>query len=204
MRPEDVASLEAFERDPAFVWKWYRQRILAHRTARPHAGHRALAKLQHHFGRCTIATQNVDLLHEEAGARGVLHLHGRLDRVRCQGCSLRQALGPVHMDEAVPACPECGGLQRPDIVWFGEPLPKTTFEEASVAAQEAEAAIVVGTSNLVYPAASLPQLALAQGARIVEVNPDPTPLTPHVESYVAGSARDVLPALRRAIQETKN
>lgn len=190
---------EAFARDPAFVWSWYQERIADHARAKPHAGHKALAKLQRLYGRQTLVTQNVDLLHEKAGSRGVVHLHGRVSHVRCSSCSRREELTRRMLRHAPPACPACGALLRPDVVWFGESLPEAAFQEASAAAAGCDVALVVGTSNLVYPAASLPLVAKASGARLIEVNPEPTALTDSVDVFIEATAGDALPALARAV-----
>jgi NAD-dependent deacetylase len=177
-RPEDVATPQAFERDPQFVWSWYRERILAHRKARPHPGHKALARLERAYGRFTIATQNVDLLHEAAGSRAVLHLHGRMSHVRCTRCH--------HRDELKHRL-----------------LPESAFREANAAAAGCDVALVVGTSNLVFPAASLPLTARAAGARLVEVNPEPSALTAEADHHLAGAAASVLPVLARRVAELR-
>jgi NAD-dependent protein deacetylase/lipoamidase len=198
-RPEDVATPEAFGRDPASVWRWYRARILAHARAKPNRGHEAIAKLQALYGHATLATQNVDLLHEKGGSRGVLHLHGRLSHVRCSRCAHVEELKRATLRRLPPPCPACRAPLRPDVTWFGEALPEGAFREASAAAAECDAALVVGTSNLVYPAASLPLVAKAQGARLVEVNPEPTPLTPDADHFLQGPAALVLPRLSKAV-----
>jgi NAD-dependent deacetylase len=202
-RPEDVATPQAFERDPQFVWSWYRERILAHRKARPHPGHKALARLERAYGRFTIATQNVDLLHEAAGSRAVLHLHGRMSHVRCTRCHHRDELKHRLLRNLPPRCPDCGAWLRPDVVWFGEPLPESAFREANAAAAGCDVALVVGTSNLVFPAASLPLTARAAGARLVEVNPEPSALTAEADHHLAGAAASVLPVLARRVAELR-
>lgn len=209
VRAEDVATLDGFVRDPAFVWQWYKERILAHAKAKPNAGHRALAKLQRLYGRQTLATQNVDLFHERGGSRGVLHLHGRLSHVRCMACRRSFELTKKLLRAVPPRCGECEGLLRPDVVWFGEVLPEAAFREASAAAASADACLVVGTSNLVHPAASLPLISKKSGARLVEVNPEPTPLTSSADVHIEGPAGKILPPLYNEVarlrrQRTQN
>jgi NAD-dependent protein deacetylase/lipoamidase len=199
VRPEDVATPEAFARDPTFVWQWYKARILAHEKAKPNPGHKAIAKLQDLYGRATLATQNVDLLHERGGSRAVLRLHGRMSHVKCPRCGHLEELGRSTLRKLPPPCPACGSPLRPDVVWFGETLPEGAFQEASAAAAACDAALVVGTSNLVYPAASLPLLAKSQGARLVEVNPERSDLTAESDHFLQGPAGLVLPALAKAV-----
>lgn len=203
VKPEDVASIDAFRRDPKWVWEWYRERILAHRNVEPNPGHRAVARLQKQFGRSTLATQNVDVLHERAGSKGVLHLHGQLNFVRCMSCTRRLPLEPVLLETLPPPCPACAGILRPDVVWFGEALPEGPFQEAVAAAHACDVALVVGTSNLVYPAAMLPQFAKQEGAAVIEVNPESTPLTPDADVALAGTAADVLPTLERLVADLR-
>lgn len=192
-RPEDLATPDAFARDPKLVWEWYawrRERVAA---CRPNAAHRALVALDKRAPEFLLATQNVDGLHALAGSRRMVELHGSLWRVRCTGC------GHVGGDrspfaEIPPRCP-CGALLRPDVVWFGEPLPKPVLERAFAAAREADVVVVAGTSSLVYPAAALPEAALWAGAFVIEVNPEPTPLTAKASVSFRGRAAEVLPML---------
>lgn len=202
-RPEELATPDAFRRDPRLVWEWYgwrRERIGA---CRPNPGHRALARwLAERGPTATLATQNVDGLHalaaEEWGeAPPLLELHGSLFRTRCTAC---QREGPdrnpvdASTRESLPAC-GCGGLLRPAVVWFGEMLPEGVIQEAFRRAEEAQVALVVGTSALVHPAASLPLATLRSGGALVEVNPEPTPLTGSAEVVLQGPAGEILPAL---------
>lgn len=189
-RPEELATPEAFRRDPRAVWEWYawrRERIAA---CRPNAGHLALARLALERPGVALVTQNVDGLHElaareVAGERRAepahpLELHGAIFRVRCTGCGARaDHRDPVDAreHEALPRCRRCAGLLRPDVVWFGEPLPADTLDAAFRAASSADIALAVGTSAIVEPAASIPRFAIANGGRLIEVNPEPTPLS---------------------------
>lgn len=209
-RPEDLATPEAFRRDPRLVWEWYawrRDRIAA---CRANAGHLALAALALTRPGVTIVTQNVDGLHAEAARleaerRGLasdpalpLELHGSLFRFRCSPCGARTP----HRDavdassvETLPRCDSCGGLLRPDVVWFGEPLPADLLAQALEAAAQADACVVVGTSAVVYPAAGVALRALEAGAALIEVNPEATALTPYSTVSVRGRAGEVLPVL---------
>ena len=170
-RVEDVATPFAFARDPALVWRFYNARRTALRTVRPNAGHQALVSMERHWGEdhFTLATQNVDGLHRLAGSRHVLELHGTLSRVRCTGCNVVEDRGQEELDE-LPHCTQCGNLLRPDIVWFHEMLPEQVWLDAAKAAEECEAFLVVGTSAVVYPAASLVEMARTVGAPVIEVN----------------------------------
>ncbi len=169
-RVEDVATPFAFERDPALVWRFYNARRAGLRTVRPNAGHHALAAMERHWGdgHFTLATQNVDGLHRAAGSRRVLELHGAISRVRCTICPFIEECCGKELPE-LPRC-VCGELLRPDIVWFHEMLPERVWRDAAEAAAECEAFLVVGTSAVVYPAASLADIARTGGASVIEIN----------------------------------
>lgn len=192
--PEQLATPEAFRRDPRLVWEWYAWRQQLVRQAQPHPGHTALVELEQHVSDFVLITQNVDGLHRRAGSHQVLELHGNLFRAKCCDEDL-----PIETwedsDDLPPRCPHCGGQLRPDVVWFGEMLPASVLRAAEQAAASAEVFFSIGTSSLVYPAAELPVLALRTGAVVVEINPQPTPLTPHATFSLHGMAGVVLPAL---------
>ena len=192
-RPEQLATPEAFARDPKLVWEWYawrRERVAA---CRPNAAHRALAALDARTPEFLLATQNVDGLHPQAGSRRMVELHGSLWRLRCTECAGVRERRDV-LRELPPRC-DCGALLRPDIVWFGEPLPRHLLEQAFAAAREADVVIVAGTSSLVYPAAALPEAAVWAGAFVIEVNPERTPLSAKAAVSIRGRAAEVLPLL---------
>ncbi len=175
---EEVATPQGFARDPLLVWRFYEARRAQGARCAPNAGHLALARLEHQFkGRCTLVTQNVDGLHTIAGSRRILELHGSLWRVRCTKCSFKAEDRRVPLPEMPPRC-SCKALLRPDIVWFGEPLDETILGQAIEAADNCGLFLVVGTSGVVEPAASLARIASANGAEVWEVNPEATPLTP--------------------------
>ena len=193
-RPEELATPEAFRRDPRLVWEWYdwrRQRIA---QARPNAGHEALVRLERSKPRFWLITQNVDGLHERAGSRRVIKLHGDIWLVRCVACGREQRDERVPLPELPPRC-ACGGLLRPGVVWFGEALRPGAWEAAEQAVREAEVLLVVGTSAVVYPAAGLIPLAQACGARVIEVNPEETPMSARLDCSLRGPAGVILPAL---------
>ncbi len=200
---EALATADAFVRDPALVWGWYEWRRGQVARKQPNPGHVALAALERRVS-ATLVTQNVDDLHERAGSTATIHLHGRLDAPRCFGCGHRHAMPDAPPDEPEggrrldpPRCGRCGGLVRPGVVWFGESLPGAEWERAATAAATCDAMLVVGTSGLVHPAAGLPDLAAANGASIVEVNPRPVLDQPGAIRLV-GAAGVVLPALAEA------
>jgi len=198
----DLATPDAFARDPGLVWQWYRWRQGIIGRAQPNPGHFALARLQSRTTGFSLITQNVDGLHQRAGSANVIELHGNIWRARCaRGCGVVQdAPGqapreePVAERDAVPVC-RCGALLRPDVVWFGEALDDACIDLAVRAAEGCDVFLAVGTSALVYPAAGLPLLAVKAGALVVEVNVDDTPLTPHAGIVLRGKAAEVLPSL---------
>jgi len=197
--PQELATPEAFERDPKLVWDWYAWRRKLVARAAPNPGHLALAALQDTSQNFTLVTQNVDGLHQRAGSRDVIELHGNILRTRCsvEGVEVDE----YEESESPPVCPSCGAPLRPDVVWFGEMLPPGALDAASEAARGASLFLSVGTSSLVYPAAALPYEAFESGATLVEINPKDTPLTPHVDCALRGPAGDVLPRLIRQLRE---
>lgn len=192
-RPEDLATPEAFARDPGLVWEWYAWRRETVAACAPNPAHRALAALEARVPEFLLATQNVDGLHARAGSRRLVELHGSLWRVRCTGCG-EVAARREPFPELPPRC-RCGSVLRPDVVWFGETLPVEALQRAFTAAREAQVVLVVGTSSLVHPAAAIPEAALFAGACVVEVNPEPTPLSDRATVSLRGRAADVLPWL---------
>lgn len=197
-RPEDLATPEAYARDPQLVWSWYQWRRELVAVARPNPGHLALAQLERRFPVWTLITQNVDDLHRRAGSRDVVALHGDIARSVCsvEGIEVRDwpADGPQP-----PRCPRCGAGLRPAVVWFGEDLPPAAIDTAFRAAETCELFLCVGTSTLVYPAAELPFVAHRARACVVEINPDETPLSAVADFRLAGPAGAVLPALVAAL-----
>ena len=191
-RVEQLASPAGFARDPQLVWTWYDERRAKHAEVEPNAGHRALAELELRVDDFTLVTQNVDSLHFRAGSRNVLELHGNLREARCDRCAARRPLVAGTSFAGIEH--KCGGRFRPDIVWFGEALPQAIWAEAVAAAARADVLLIVGTSGQVQPAASLATLA-PDGALVVEVNPEVTPLSSYAQVTLRGSAAAVLPAL---------
>jgi NAD-dependent deacetylase len=192
--PEELATPEAFQRNPRLVWEWYAWRQERVRQAEPNPGHLALVELERRIAEFTLITQNVDGLHRWAGSQQVLELHGNLFRVKCFDED-RPVENWPDSEDIPPRCPRCGALLRPDVVWFGEMLPASVLRAAEQAAANAEVFFSIGTSALVYPAAELPFVALRAGATVVEINPQPTPLSPQVTFSLNGPSGAVLPEL---------
>lgn len=192
-RPEDLATPEAFARDPRLVWEWYDWRRSIVANARPNRAHLALAKLEQRTPRFALVTQNVDGLHQAAGSRNVIPLHGDLWTLRCVDCGAEHEDRTVPLPELPPRC-RCGGLERPGIVWFGESLAETALAAAYGAVQEAELLLVVGTSGVVWPAAGLAEVALREQKPVIVVDPDPTAWEGRA-LLLRGSAGEVLPRL---------
>ena len=196
-RPEDLATPEAFERNPGMVWEWYRMRREGALRAEPNPAHHALARLEELVPRVTLITQNVDGLHRRAGSRTVIELHGDITRVRCslEGVVAEAWEEPPPGGEP-PRCIGCGSYLRPAVVWFGEALPEKALRRAWAAAYECDLFLAVGTSNLVEPAASLPWLAAAQGAIVAVVNTSMDGQRSGVGiHHLTGRAGEVLPDL---------
>jgi len=198
--PQELATPGAFARDPKLVWEWYTWRRGLVAGGEPNAGHAALAELESMVPQFTLITQNVDGFHRQAGSRNVLELHGDITRTICS-----RERTPVEAwedeEEIPPRCPDCGSYLRPNVVWFGEGLPQGALEASSRAAREADVFFSIGTSALVYPAAALPMEARRNGALIVEVNPDETPLTHDARFVLRGAAGEVLPELVAKFKE---
>ena len=192
--PQELATPEAFLRDPRLVWEWYAWRRELVDAAAPNPGHEALAELERSVSQFVLITQNVDGLHRRAGSQNVVELHGNIRRSRCSREG--DVVEPRSDDADVPpSCPRCGASLRPDVVWFGESLAPDALSEAFDAARSCDLFISAGTSGLVQPAATLPFEALNAGAVVVEINPSNTPLTRHVDHSLGGKAGAVLPAL---------
>ena len=192
--PEELATPRAFRRNPRLVWEWYewRRKLVADAKANP--AHLALAEMEKRFPQFQLVTQNVDGLHQRAGSRKVIELHGNIMRTKCfeEG---RVVPSWPKTDDVPPKCPDCGGLLRPDVVWFEEPLPDVEMDAATRASTRCDVFLSIGTSTVVYPAASLPFQALRSGATVVEINPEPTPFTEKAHFVLTGAAGVILPEL---------
>jgi NAD-dependent deacetylase len=204
--PMELATPEAFRADPVAVWRFYDWRREQAAKARPNPAHTALAALERATSEFTLITQNVDGLHERAGSRNVLRLHGSLWLLRCtaDGREREDRRASLAPDEDLPPRCECGAALRPGVVWFGEALDIAVLARAESSVRAARLMIVAGTSGLVYPAAALPGVARASGAYVVEINPEATPLTPQVDEHIAAPAGQVLPLLAAAAAAARN
>lgn len=197
-KPEELASMDAFMRNPALVWEWYSHRRAIITGVQPNRGHLALAAMERLFPRVTVVTQNIDNLHRRAGSTRVFELHGNIERSYCMQCGKRYPDVQAPEKGSIPHC-ACGGTIRPDVVWFGEMLPEDEWESSVAAATEADVFLSIGTSGVVYPAASLPSLAKRSGAVLVEINPEPTPLTRSADWFLQGASGVILPELHQCV-----
>lgn len=196
-KPEELANIDAFLRNPKLVQSWYAHRRDVVTSVEPNAGHHALVELENQSGDFTLITQNVDSLHQRAGSQHVIELHGNLTRNHCIDCKRPATATDLQAlaDSASAICPTCGGLIRPDVVWFGEVLPERAIEQAQRASQRADVFLSIGTSAVVYPAAGLPLLAKEYGAYVAEINIQPSAIASYVDEVCIGSAGDILPLL---------
>ena len=193
MNPEELASVDGFMANPKLVWDWYQYRRKLMSDVTPNPGHFAIAEFEKLFSGFVLITQNVDNLHRGAGSTDVIELHGNITRNKCFTCNTIFN-GDIDLDEGLPHC-HCGGMIRPDVVWFGEMLPEQAIRRAIQATESAEVFFSVGTSALVQPAASLPYMARQHGAFVVEINLEPTSLTAVADLFLQGKSGEVLPLI---------
>jgi NAD-dependent deacetylase len=198
-KPEELATPRAFRRNPRMVWEWYAWRRELVAKVEPNPAHRALAAMESLLPRFTLVTQNVDGLHQRAGSCEVIELHGNITRTKCLDEDVVVTEWPDTGD-VPPKCPRCGSMLRPDVVWFEEAMPEEATAAAFAASRACDLFLCVGTSAVVYPAASLPFEALEAGATVVEINPHPTPLTTRADFVLAGRAGVLLPELLACLQ----
>ena len=204
-KPEELANVEAFLGNPELVQGWYsHRRSLVSETA-PNAGHDALARMQDMFDSFTLIPQNVDNLHQRAGSRDVIELHGNIMRSYCIDCGADEAADVVKADDdaGIRRCYSCGGLIRPDVVWFGEMLPQDAFAQAESAACASDVFFSIGTSAAVYPAAALPLTAVENGAYAVEINVEESNIAMYMDEVISGRAGEVLPQLLESIESVR-
>lgn len=207
--PQQLVTPAAFERNPDLVWSWYMYRYELVRQAQPNPGHHALVELEKLVPRLVILTQNVDGLHRAAGSADLVELHGSLRRFKCsaggRGCPATIDLNTIsYSREQAPPCPHCGAPIRPDVVWFGESLPADALERAFGVARECDVMLVVGTSGVVQPAASLPYEARRAGATVIEVNPTPSQVTSTAHIFLQGPSGQVLPGVVDILKAYRN
>ena len=198
LRPEELANFDAFMRNPEMVWEWYNHRKKIIHEAKPNAAHLAIAEMQNHFKNVTVVTQNIDNFHRRAGSNNIFELHGNIERNFCINCK-KYYNEELDFSAGVPKC-DCGGLIRPDVVWFGEYLPEDQFLGGEKAAINSDIFFVVGTSAVVYPAAGLVYTAKQSGSTIVEINIEETPLSSIANYSFFGKAGEILP---RILEEYK-
>jgi NAD-dependent deacetylase len=203
--PATMATAEAFEADPPLIWGWYEWRRMKVMQAQPNPAHLALARMARHVPQFTLVTQNVDDLHERAGSPEVIHLHGRITQPVCFDCRQPHEPPPGIPDVPEdglridpPRCAHCGGLIRPGVVWFGEPLPPRNWKAAAEAASRCEVFLCIGTSAMVRPAASLLDIAARAGAVTVDVNPNPSDAGERADHALRGPAGNILPRIASA------
>ena len=200
-KAETLATPEAFERDPKLVWEWYDWRRGLIAAVEPNAGHRVIAGWERLFGEMAVITQNVDGLHAKAGSQNVVELHGNIWKLRCTREGTVEEVRDNPLPHIPPVCPNCGSFLRPHIVWFGESLDPVVLDRATDLSESCQVMFVIGTSAVVHPAASLPYAAARAGAKIIEVNLEPTSLTPHANFFFPGKAGEILPVLDRQLRE---
>jgi NAD-dependent deacetylase len=194
-RPEELANVNAFIRNPELVWEWYAYRRKLIQNVKPNPAHYGLVALERRVTNFALITQNVDNLHRRAGSKNVLELHGNIERSYCMQCHAFAPEDAVEELSGVPRCIKCGGLVRPDVVWFGEMLPPEVFAKAESAARQCDIFFSIGTSAVVFPAASLPYVALEHGAFVVEMNVESTDLSSRANEVLTGKAGEILPDL---------
>ncbi|HEX8455376.1 MAG TPA: NAD-dependent deacylase [Longimicrobium sp.] len=204
--PQELATEQGFRANPRRVWSWYAWRRRRVAEAAPHSGHLAVTELQRLLPSVTVVTQNVDGLHAVAGCEDVVELHGNIRRLRCLDAG-HPVSGDIAGEEDgecdPPPCPACGSPLRPDVVWFGEMLPKHAVERAWDDARRCDALLLVGTSGTVWPAADLPHIARSNGAFVIEVNPEPSELTGIANVFLQGTAGTILPRLVDEVRARK-
>ncbi|MEK6801901.1 MAG: NAD-dependent deacylase [Nitrospirota bacterium] len=196
-RAEDLATPEAFARDPRLVWEWYNWRRELIATKRPNAAHETVAQMEQRFDRFWLITQNVDGLHRDAGSRKLSEIHGNIWMVRCTQCRRVTENRDVPI-ATLPLCSNCSGLLRPHIVWFGESLVEQDLEASEAALHSSDLCLIIGTSDLVYPAAGFGSIAKQAGAFVVEINLDATAQSGMVDAALQGRAKDIVPLLFQA------
>ncbi|GIK22708.1 MAG TPA: NAD-dependent deacylase [Ignavibacteriaceae bacterium] len=202
LKPEELANFDAFMRNPQMVWEWYNHRKKIIHEAKPNAGHIAIAEMQSLYDEVTVITQNIDNLHKRAGSRNIFELHGNIERNFCINCRTFYN-EELDFSDGVPKC-KCGGLIRPDVVWFGEYLPQDQFAGSEKASVLADIFFVVGTSAVVYPAAGLVYAAKQAGSFIVEVNIEETVISSSCDESFFGEAGKILPEIVNQIKKVKS
>lgn len=202
LKPEELANFDAFLRNPDMVWEWYQYRRKIIHDAKPNAGHIAIKEFEKYYD-TKVVTQNVDNLHGRAGSKTIYELHGNIERNFCIDCETFISMDEFENTDKVPHCKKCGGLVRPDVVWFGEMLPQEVFMNAEMAAQRCDICFVVGTSAIVYPAAYIPHTAKQAGAYLVEINIEKTEFSSSANLSLIGAAGEILPRVLEEVKKIK-
>lgn len=200
-KPEDLATPFAFQRNPRLVWEWYAWRMDLISRAKPNPAHITLAEMEKEGIIKAVITQNVDGLHFRAGSKNVIELHGNIWRVKCVNCNWKTVLNSPP-SRIPPTCEKCGGLMRPDVVWFHEPLPREALHGAFKLAAQSDVMLIIGTSGVVQPAASLPLVTREHGGILIEINVTDTPLTPICQYTFRGKAGEILPKIHKRLKNT--
>jgi len=203
-KPEELANFNAFMKNPELVWEWYSARKKIIHEAQPNPGHRALAELEELVDEIIIITQNIDNLHRRAGSTRIHELHGNIERNFCIKCGKNYTDDDILAGDLPPKCEQCGSLVRPDVVWFGEYLPQEEFTASEKAAQRSDVFFSLGTSAIVYPAASIPHMAKTAGAFIIEINPETTPLSEIADVTILGKTGAILPEIVNNLRSIKS
>jgi NAD-dependent deacetylase len=202
LKPEELANFNSFLKNPELVWEWYQHRKKVVAESGPNAGHKAIVEMENYFPDVRVITQNIDNMHKRAGSKTVYELHGNIERNYCIKCK-RVYHDDVSFKGKIPRC-ECGGLIRPDVVWFGEYLPQDQFDASHKAAENADIFFIVGTSAIVYPAASLIYTAKESRAALIEVNVERTEVSGIVQFSLFGKSGEVLPEILNKIKKLKD
>jgi NAD-dependent deacetylase len=199
--PEEYASIEAFLADPRKVWEMLAEMMVLVSQATPNPGHVSLTHLEQMAKLHAVITQNVDGLHQAAGSRHVIEFHGSSNTLSCLSCGYGTGRESLSLGQLPPVCPQCSSILKPDVVFFGEPIPWKAHQEAMAWARRCDLLLVIGTSAMVYPAAGIPTTAKECGAKIIEINLEPTPLTHDISDYIIqGTSGEILPQVVKALK----
>lgn len=203
-RPEELANFDAFIKNTELVWEWYKYRKQLIANVKPNPGHYALVEMENLYPNFSLITQNVDNLHRRAGSKNVFELHGNIQRNYCISCGKEYPDEVIFSKFETPRCDVCNDLIRPGVVWFGELLPEDQWQQSEKAAHYCEVFFTIGTSAIVYPAASLPYIAKEHGAFVIEINPEPTPVTSIADEFLQGKSGEILPKLVETIKRNRD
>lgn len=194
-RSEQLATPDAFRDNPSLVWEWYDWRRNAIKDARPNPGHFALTELENQKKGFTLITQNIDGLHQMAGSKEIIEMHGNIWQIRCTKCGDVKQDHRVPLEKIPPRCGQCGEIGRPNVVWFGEIIPMEVIDRSLKAVEECEVMLIIGTSGIVEPAASMGLVAKQTDKTVIEINLEPTPSSPLFDMTILGKSGEILPLL---------